>query len=140
MVRDPRPKTADKRRTISAGQRASSQAVSHRWRFWENARGDKVVADEIAALPDEDVVSIHAQMLIVRQDGLKASRHLIEDVYEVEAHGIDHSYRLLFSSEGRKGRILLAVLLIEKKTQRTPKPALDLARQRRDDWRDRGAK
>ena len=114
--------------------------MSHRWRFWENARGDKVVADEIAALPDEDVVSIHAQMLIVRQDGLKASRHLIEDVYEVEAHGIDHSYRLLFSSEGRKGRILLAVLLIEKKTQRTPKPALDLARQRRDDWRDRGAK
>lgn len=43
-------------------------------------------------------------MLIVRQDGLRAARDLLQDIYEVEAHGIDHSYRLVFSSEGRKGR------------------------------------
>ena len=47
--------------------------------------------------------------------------------------------RLLFSSEGKKGRVLLAVVLLEKKTQKTPKPILKLALQRRDDWRDRGA-
>jgi phage-related protein len=119
--------------------RLSPLRVSHRWRFWENARGDRVIADEIDALPAEDALSIHAQMIIVRQDGLRAARHLVEDIYEVEAHGIDHSYRLLFSSEGRKGRILLAVVLLEKKSQRAPRRVIDLARRRRDDWRGRGA-
>lgn len=85
-------------------------------------------------------MSIHAQMIIVRQDGLSAARHLVEDIYEVEAHGVDHSYRLLFTSEGQKGRVLLAVVLMAKQTQRTPKRVLDLARRRRDDWRLRGAK
>lgn len=119
--------------------RPSGQAVRHRWRFWENGRGDKVVSDEIDALPEEDALSIHAQMIVVRQDGLKASRHLVEDLYEVEAHGIDHSYRLLFSSEGKKGRVLLAVVLLDKKTQKTPKAVLRLATHRRDEWRKRGA-
>jgi len=134
----PRGDKDDRRKERAAG-RPSTQAVSHRWRFWENARGDKVIADEIDALPDEDALSIQAQMIIVRQDGLKAARHLIEDVYEVKAHGADHSYRLLFTSEGARGRILLAVLLIEKKSQKTPKPAIELAQRRRDDWRARGA-
>jgi phage-related protein len=125
-------------RKETAAARPSAHAVKHRWRFWENGRGDKVVADEIDALPEEDALSVHAQMIIVRQDGLKAARHLVEDIYEVEAHGVDHSYRLLFSSEGKKGRVLLAIVLFEKKTQKTPKLVLKLARHRRDDWRDRG--
>jgi len=126
-------------RKVNAARRPSSQRVSHRWRFWENARGDRVIAHEIDALPAEDALSIHAQMIIVRQDGLRAARHLLEDIYEVEAHGIDHSYRLVFSSEGRKGRILLAVVLLEKSSQKTPKRIIDLARKRRDNWRGRGA-
>ncbi len=125
-------------RREAAAQRSSSQVVSHRWRFWENARGDKVIAEEIDRLPDEDALSIHAQMIIVRQDGLKAARHLVEDIYEVEAHGIHRSYRLLFSSQGKKGRILLAVVLLEKKTQKTRKPVIELAKKRRDNWRSRG--
>jgi phage-related protein len=123
----------------NAARRPSSQSVSHRWRFWENARGDRVVAEEIDDLPAEDALSVHAQMIIVRQDGLRAARHLLEDIYEVEAHGIDHSYRLVFSSEGKKGRILLAVVLLAKKSQKTPKRIIDLARSRRDEWRRRGA-
>jgi phage-related protein len=126
-------------RKANAARRPSSQSVSHRWRFWENVRGDRVIADEIDALPAEDALSVQAQMIIVRQDGLRAARHLVQDLYEVEAHGIDHSYRLVFSSEGRKGRILLAVVLLEKKTQKTPKRIIDLALKRRDDWRRRGA-
>lgn len=35
--------------------------------------------------------------------------------------------------------ILLAVDLLEKKSHTTPKPIIDLARKRRDDWRGRGA-
>jgi phage-related protein len=88
-------------------------------------------------LGKEDALSVHAQMIIVRQDGLTAAEHVVQDIYEVEAHGVDHSYRLLFSSEGKKGRILLALYLLEKKTQKTPKRVIDLAIQRRDDWRKR---
>ncbi len=127
------------RRKQAAAARPSTQSVTHRWRFWENGRGNQVIADEIKRLPDEDAISIHAQMIIVRQEGLKAARHLVDDIYEAEAHGIDRSYRLLFTSEGTKGRILLALVLLEKKTQKTPKVVLDRARRRRDDWRARGA-
>lgn len=34
----------------------------------------------------------------------------------------------------RKGRILLAVVLHEKHTQKTPKQVIDLAKDRRDRW------
>lgn len=103
--------------------------MSHRWRILP------VVDEELDLLGDEDAVSIHAQMTIVRQDGLRAARHLVEDVYEVEAHGVDRSYRVLFSSEGSKGRILLALVLLEKRTRKTPKSNMELAKRRRDTWR-----
>ena len=122
----------DKRRIEAASSRPDQGDVSHRWRFIP------IVDKEIDRLDEEDVVSLHAQMKIVQQDGLKAARHLVEDIYEVEAHGIDNSYRLLFCSEGTKGRILLAVVLHEKHTQKTPQPVIELARRRRNQWRARG--
>lgn len=93
--------------------------------------------DEILSLSREDRDSVMAQMLIVRQDGLEAARHLTGDIYEKAAHGVDRSYRLVFSSEGKKGRVLLAILLMEKTTQKTPKHVLDLAKKRLTDWRSR---
>jgi phage-related protein len=122
----------DKRRIEAAASRPDQGHVSHRWRIIP------VVDKEMDQLHDEDVVSLHAQMRIVQQDGLKAARHLVEDIYEVEAHGVDNSYRLLFCSEGTKGRILLAVVLHEKHTQKTPPPVIDLAKRRRDQWRAKG--
>ena len=124
---------ADKRRIEAAAARPDQGAVSHRWRFIP------IVDKEMDRLFDEDVVSLHAQMRIVQQDGLKAARHLVADIYEVEAHGIDNSYRLLFCSEGKKGRILLAVVLHEKHTQKTPPDVIKLAQKRRDNWRASGA-
>jgi phage-related protein len=120
---------ADKRRIEAAQARPDQGDVSHRWRI------HPIVDKEMDGLRDEDAVSIHAQMEIVRQDGLKAARHLVEDIYEVQAHGVDNSYRLLFSTEGSKGRILLAVVLHEKHTQKTPRHVIDLAKERRDRWR-----
>jgi phage-related protein len=119
----------DRRRVEAAASRPDQGDVSHRWRFIPT------VDKEIDDLSDEDAVSLHAQLRIVQQDGLKAARHLVEDIYEVEAHGIDNSYRLLFSSEGKKGRVLLAVVLHEKHTQRTPPRVIALAKRRRDGWR-----
>jgi phage-related protein len=104
----------DRCRVDASASRPDQGKVSHRWRFIPT------VDKEMDAIPDEDAVSLHAQLKIVQQDGLKAARHLVEDIYEVEAHGIDNSYRLLFSSEGSKGRILLAVVFHQKHTQKTP--------------------
>jgi phage-related protein len=86
----------------------------------------------------EDAAAIYAQMVVVRVVGHSVARHLREDVYELEAHGIDQSYRLLFSPEGSKGRILLAVVLFAKHSQKTPKSVIDLALHRRDQWRAKG--
>jgi len=79
---------AEKRRIETAQARPDRGEVSHRWRI------HPTVDKEMDELGDEDAVSVHAQMEIVRQDGLRAARHLVEDIYEVEAHGVDNSYRL----------------------------------------------
>ena len=122
----------DRQRVAAAASRADRGTVAHRWRILA------VVNKEIDGLSEEDAVSLHAQMRIIQHDGLQAARHLDQDIYEVEAHGVDNSYRLLFCSEGKKGRILLAVVLHEKPTQKTPPRVLGLARRRRDQWRARG--
>ena len=58
---------ADKRRSEGARARPDQGEVAHRWRI------HPAVDKELDDLGDEDAVSIHAQMLIVRQDGLRAS-------------------------------------------------------------------
>lgn len=78
-------------------------------------------------------------MLDVRRNGLVAARHLRGDLYELRAEGLEASYRLLFAEEGAKGRVLLALHGISKKTQRTPPQALDLAERRLADWRRRSS-
>lgn len=131
-----RPPAGDRsihrRRVEAAASRSDRGSAAHRWRILS------VVDKEIDRLSEEDAVSLHAQMRIIQHDGLLAARHLHQDIYEVEAHGVDNSYRLLFCPEGKKGRILLAVVLHEKHTQKTPPRVLGLARRRRDQWRARG--
>lgn len=73
----------------------------------------------------------------VRDDGLRFARHLRRGVYEVRADGEAASYRILFASEGLKGRILLALVAFQKQTQRTPPRVIELASRRLVDWRRR---
>jgi len=114
---------------MERGADGAHGAVGHRWRL------HPVVDGQIDALPREDAAAIYAKMAVLRTMGHTASRHLREDIYEIEAHGVDNSYRLLFSAEGSKGRILLAVVLFAKHTQKTPKAVIRLALSRRDQWR-----
>jgi len=95
------------------------------------------VRDFIAALSDHDAGQIAAAMRDVRESGLAVARHLRGDLYEVRADGVDESYRLLFSAEGRKSRVLLSLLVLSKRTQRTPTRDLRLAEHRLADWRRR---
>jgi phage-related protein len=76
-------------------------------------------------------------MAEVRGRGLVAARHLQGDIWEVRVDGDRVIYRILFAEEGR-GRVLLALEGFNKKTQKTPRATIELARRRLSDWRRRG--
>jgi phage-related protein len=79
------------------------------------------VKDFLDGLEDEEVAAIVAGMKEVAREGLRAARHLRGDVYEVRANGENRSFRLLFSAEGRPGKVLLSLSAFEKRTQKTPR-------------------
>jgi phage-related protein len=78
-------------------------------------------------------------MADVRKRGLSAARHLEGDIWEVRIDGDRVIYRILFAEEGARGRVLLALDGLNKKTQKTPRATVELAKQRLGDWRRRGA-
>lgn len=77
-------------------------------------------------------------MAEVRREGLKAARHLEDEIYEVRADGDRVIYRVLFAPQGKRKQIFLSLEAFEKKTQRTPKEKIRLARRRLHDWERRG--
>ncbi len=73
----------------------------------------------------------------VQELGLSAARHLRGDIYEVRAEGARQAFRVLFATEGGRGRILLSLEGFSKKTRKTPPEKLRLAERRLADWRAR---
>lgn len=113
--------------------------VKQRWRDYRTAGGARPVAEFIAGRSLLDRVEIAAAMKDVCDYGIRATaRHLRGPLFELRANGVDESYRLIFAQEGRRGRILLALVVISKKTQKTPDTQLRLAERRLADWRTRG--
>ena len=109
-----------------------------RWRDYRTAAGRSPVREFIEALPDREAASVLAGMQEVRDRGLRAARHLQEDVWEVRVDGNRAGYRVLFAQEGERGRVLLGLEAFSKKTQKTPNRSIDLAARRLADWRRRG--
>jgi hypothetical protein len=97
-----------------------------RWRDYRTATGARPVKAYLDDLTDEKVAAIVAGMKEVAQLGLVASRHLRGDIYEVRADARTRSFRLLFSNEGRSGRILLSLSVFEKARRRPPAGSLSL--------------
>lgn len=114
-----------------------ARVIPRRWRFYATSSGRKPAREFIDRLPDADAAEIAAAMADVRRNGTVAARHLRGELYEVRAEGIHASYRLVFAEEGAKGRVLLALHAISKKTQKTPPQAIALAERRLVDWRRR---
>ncbi|MGH3275077.1 MAG: type II toxin-antitoxin system RelE/ParE family toxin, partial [Streptosporangiaceae bacterium] len=85
-----------------------------------------------------DAAQIAEEMEHIRREGTRAARKLTGDIYEVRVAGDRVIYRVLFSVEGERGRILLALEAFSKKTQKTPPQLIDLAERRLADWRRRG--
>ncbi len=104
--------------------------IHRRWRFYTTSAGRTPVLDFLrgllAAHPG-DAAQIAEEMEHVRRQGLRAARKLTGDLYEVRVDGDKVIYRVLFSVEGEKGRILLAIEAFSKKTQKTPPQTIALA-------------
>ena len=69
--------------------------------------------------------AIRAAMRDVALFGRSAARHLRGDIYEVRVRGPIHAWRVLFSVEGSRHHVLLALSAFEKKTQKTPDRELE---------------
>lgn len=76
----------------------------------------------------------------VRRDGLAAADHLEADIYEVKAEGDRQGWRVLFAPEGEHDQVLLSLLAFSKKTQKTPRQHIELAKRRLGDWRSRAGR
>ena len=129
-------KRPDRRRGGNQGR--SRHAVKHRWRDYETPSGRRPVAEFIRGLSETDAASVLAAMQEVRDEGLSAARHLEDEIYEVRADGDRVIYRILFATQGSKQRILLALEGIKKKTQKTPRKTITLAKRRLRDWERQG--
>lgn len=89
-------------------------------------------------LSDSDAAAVLAAVVAVRDEGLRAARHLRGDIYEVRADGERQTFRILFATEGRAGQVLLSLDAFAKKTQKAPPGKIRLAERRLADWRRRG--
>ena len=114
--------------------------AARRWRDYRTAAGARPVKAFLNALADEEVAAIVAGMKEVAELGLPAARHLRGELYEVRADARTRSFRLLFSTEGRRGQVLLSLSAFEKRTQKTPPREIQVAETRLRDWRNRGAR
>jgi len=108
-----------------------------RWRDYRTAAGRRPVVEFVRSLSDSDAATVAAAMKEVALEGLAAARHVRGEIYEVRADGDRVSYRILFSTEGRRGQVLLALEAFGKKTQKIPPDAIVLAERRLRDWRTR---
>ena len=108
------------------------------WRDYETEAGTRPVKRFVSELDEADRIEVLAAMKDVRENGLVAARHLEGDIYEVRASGHEKIYRILFATEGHFSQVLLALEGFNKKTQKTPRPKIALAKKRLRDWRSRG--
>ena len=113
--------------------------LRRRWRFYRTAAGHEPVADFLNRLDRDDRAAVAGKLRQVVREGVTAARHLRGEIHEVRAEGDRQSFRVLFAPEGR-GRVLLALEALSKKTQRTPPEAIRLAERRLAEWRARDQK
>jgi phage-related protein len=113
---------------------------TRQWRDYRTATGGRPVKKFLMSLTSAERAALVAAMKEVARDGLSAAKHLDGDIYEVKADTNDKFFRLLFAAEGKHNQVLLSLEAFAKKTKKTPKAKLDLAKTRLKDWRARGRK
>jgi len=94
------------------------------------------VGEYLRDLSAEDRRALTGALQLIRESGVRGSRHLRGDLYELRAQTAGAHYRLIFCQVSRS--VLLALLAYDKNTERTPRHVLELAQRRLSDWRARG--
>src|ERR1039458_3523709 len=92
--------------TTSAG---GARPVRRRWRDYKTPAGRRPVEAFIDGLSDDDAAAVFAGMQDVRDQGLRAARHLDGEIWEVRVDGDRVIYRILLAEEGSRGQILLGL-------------------------------
>jgi phage-related protein len=90
------------------------------------------------SLSDEDAADVIAAMKVVAKEGVRASKHVEGEIYEVKAEGDRQTFRILFAQEGERDQVFLALEALSKKQQRLPRETIELAKRRLREWRARG--
>ena len=106
------------------------------WRVYRTAGGHRIIRDELGRLSSHDYAKVRAAMDEVVELGLRAGKPLRNVIREIDAEG-EHgvTYRMLFATDGHLMQMLLAPVLFNKKSPKTPPRLIDLAETRLRDWR-----
>lgn len=123
---------------MSPRRRADRLEPKRRWRDYKTPAGNRPVVDFLDGLGDNDAAAILAAMKVVERIGTASARHLEDEIFEVRAEGDRQTFRILFATEGEQNQVLLSLVGFSKKTQKTPRHAIELAKHRLRDWRSRG--
>lgn len=96
--------------------------------------------EELAALDIEAQARVAGSMRRVRrlEHFPYELEHVEGDLHAVRVFYDGCTYRVLFATEGEHDAILLALHVMQKKSQNLPKQAKRLAKQRLKSWRERG--
>jgi phage-related protein len=119
-------------------ERPRTEPHRRRWRDYTSPSGGRPIKAFINALTLVERAEVAAAMKEVKDLGLTAAKHVAGPIYEVIADTKDKWFRVLFATEAGRSQVLLALEAFEKKTNKTPPAAIDLARRRLADWRARG--
>lgn len=115
-------------------------SYKRRWRYYQTSGGACPVEKFLDDLSDEDAKAVLASMKDVRDEGTRIAHYIRNEIYEVISSGKDCTYRVLFSQEGKRENILLALVAFQKKTMKVPDSEIKLAEKRLADWRSRAQK
>ena len=115
-------------------------SYKRRWRYYQTSGGACPVEKFLDDLSDEDAKAVLASMKDVRDEGTRIAHYIRNEIYEVISSGKDCTYRVLFSQEGKRENILLALVAFQKNTMKVPDSEIKLAEKRLADWRSRAQK
>ena len=116
--------------------------TDRRWRHYRTTAGVFPVREYLATLDPEARTLVLTAMREAALVGRSATRQVKGELREVRAtrSRTRDQFRVLFVFEGRRDKVLLALVGFTKKTENTPEATIKLAERRLRDWRKRATK
>ena len=129
-------------RMVVEGAKSCFMSEDLEWEYYTSAGGRSPVRDEIAKakLSKKEAESL-AKLLTryaQRRSFARDVKHLKQhDLYELRLAADHRSFRIIFVRGRKGGLIILALVFVEKKSDKLPPTVFEKAIQRRDRWDER---